>query len=393
MPARKPNRRAPKPQEAAEIQAAPPAPAAHVEPEPPVRAGRTYVVSDASEGIRLDRFLADRRKDWSRRRLMEIVKAGHIFVDGRRAKPGATLKAGAHVEVPPLTDDLGSARVTDDAPAVAARTEVTVIHRDDVLLVVSKPPGVPCHGGAGLGVRKTLLELLREDVLAGFGLAHRIDQDTSGLVALVRGAEARTTLSEAFATDGVIEKTYDAIVEGVPEPASGTIDVALAPPGHGGTGRVDRNGKPSRTDYVVVESFGIAARVRAVPFTGRTHQIRLHLAFLGTPLLVDPLYGKRGGWRLVDPKGGPAARLSRTPLHAAMLTLPHPVTGVRMTFHAPLLADHRRALEVLRVVGAREARKGGPSAPSSVPQASSGPLASGPPASGSAPDPSPASGA
>jgi len=378
MPARKPPRRTSKPRGEAAPERAPAPPATPVEPveaeAPAAPSGRTYVVSETSDGIRLDRFLADRRRDWSRRRLMEIVKAGHIYVDGRRAKPGATLRAGARVEVPPLTESLASVRVPDDAAAPGAHTEVTVLHRDDVLLVVSKPPGVPCHGGAGLGVRKTLLELLRTDVLAGFGLAHRIDQDTSGLVVLVRGAEARTTLSEAFAADGVIEKTYDALVEGVPEPPSGTVDVALAPPGHGGTGRVDRNGKPSRTDYAVVESFGIAARVRAVPFTGRTHQIRLHLAFLGTPLLVDPLYGHRAGWRLVDPKGGPAARLSRTPLHAASLTIPHPVTGVRMTFHAPLLADHRRALEVLRVVGAREARRGtgegpapGPGDPSGTP--------------------------
>ena len=365
MPARKPSRRSERPRSGSQGPPSPPVdetPAApkvereapdpaEVERDEPAPTGRTYVVSPGSAGIRLDRFLADRRRDLSRRRLMDIVKAGHILVEGRRAKPGATLKAGDRVEVPPLLATLSPHHAPEDPGESAAKAEPVEIYRDEVLLVVSKPPGVPCHGGAGLGVRKTLLELLREDVLQGFGLAHRVDQDTSGLVVLVRGVEARTKLGEAFATDGLIEKAYDALVEGVPDPAAGTIDVALSPPGHGGTGRVDRHGKESRTDYAVVEAFGIAARVRAVPFTGRTHQIRLHLAHIGTPLLVDPLYGNRAGWRLVDPKGGPAARLSRTPLHAATLTIPHPATGERMTFHAPLLADHRRALEVLRVVG------------------------------------------
>jgi 23S rRNA-/tRNA-specific pseudouridylate synthase len=90
-----------------------------------------------------------------------------------------------------------------------------------------------------------------------------------------------------------------------------------------------------------------------VPRTGRTHQIRIHLAAIGHPLLVDPLYGNRSGWRMVDPKGGPAARLVRTPLHAAELTLRHPTTGERVTVRAPLFPDHRRALEVLRTAAGR----------------------------------------
>ena len=118
-----------------------------------------------------------------------------------------------------------------------------------------------------------------------------------------------------------------------------------------------RRGKPATTQYSVTEVLGRAARVRAVPLTGRTHQIRVHLAWIGTPLLVDPLYGRRAGWRLVNPKGGPAGRLARTPLHAAELSFTDPRTGERRTFKTPLLDDHRRALEVLRVVAAREAAR------------------------------------
>jgi 23S rRNA-/tRNA-specific pseudouridylate synthase len=121
-----------------------------------------------------------------------------------------------------------------------------------------------------------------------------------------------------------------------------------------------RRGKAARTDWRVVEAFvgaGVgagAARLEVVPQSGRTHQIRVHLAAIGHPLLVDPLYGARAGWRFVDPKGGPAARLSRTPLHAARLALPHPVTGERVEARAPLHPDHRRALEVLRIVAGRK---------------------------------------
>jgi RluA family pseudouridine synthase len=304
---------------------------------------------------------------------MDLVKDGAVIVNGVRGKPGTTLRGDERLGLPPMEGSAEKAvpRDGDDVdaePEAGPRREpgaVVVIHRDEDLLVVSKPPGVPCHAGAGLGVVKTLLELLKDDVLAGFGLAHRIDKDTSGLVALVRDAGLRAKTAEAFAADDVVEKVYDALVEGTPREAEGTIEFPLSEPGHGTKGRVDHaRGKASRTDYVVVERFLGASRLRVMPKTGRTHQIRLHLEAIGTPLLVDPQYGRRRGWRQVDPKGGPAARLLRTPLHASMLTLPHPRTGVRMTFHAPLLADHRRTLEVLRVIAA----KGGPPAEDQVPE-------------------------
>src|SRR5207237_1987294 len=114
---------------------------------------------------------------------------------------------------------------------------VEVRYRDEHLLVVSKPPGVPCHGGAGIGAGRTLLELLKDDVVAGFGLVHRVDRDTSGAVALVRDAALRAVAAEAFARDGVVEKAYDALVEGVPAEEEGTVDLPLADPGHGTRGR------------------------------------------------------------------------------------------------------------------------------------------------------------
>ncbi len=195
---------------------------------------------------------------------------------------------------------------------------------------------------------------MKTDVLAGFGLAHRLDRDTSGVIALVRGPELRAKVAAEFAKDDAVEKVYDALVEGIPPDESGLVDLPLADPGHGTKGRVDAKwGKPAQTEYAIVERFVGATRLRVTLKTGRTHQIRIHLAAIGAPLLVDPLYGARKGWRMVDPKGGHAARLTRTPLHASTLVMAHPTTGKRMTFHAPLFPDHRRALEVLRVITAR----------------------------------------
>jgi 23S rRNA pseudouridine955/2504/2580 synthase len=308
-------------------------------------------------GTRLDRFLADRFPRWSRKRLAEVVRTGRILVNGRRGRPGTLLAAGDVVDVPPLGQEVDRV-VTGKARARTlgrAPIEVREVHRDDDLLVVDKPPGVPMHGGANLGAVRTLLERLRADVVAGYGLVHRLDRDTSGLVALVRGEAMRAATAARFAADdGGIRKVYEAIVEGVPEAASGTIDLPLAPPGHGGKARVDpRDGRPATTRYEVVEAFEGAARLRVEPVTGRTHQIRVHLAAVGHPLLVDPLYAGRGGWRLPDPRGTADARLRRTPLHAADLTLPHPRTGEPATFHAPLPDDMKYALEVLRVVTGR----------------------------------------
>ena len=311
-----------------------------------------------AKGFRLDRFLAEAFPTRSRRRWMDLVKDGAVTVDGTRGKPGTILRGEERLGLPladgPAEPKLASASAAPTERMPRRDAPVEVLHRDDELLVVSKPPGVPCHAGAGLESVKTLLELLKPDILNGFGLAHRIDRDTTGVVALVRDAALRAKTAALFAEGDVIEKVYDALVEGAPPDDEGEVELPLADPGHETKGRVDaKGGKPARTTYAVVERFVGASRLRVMPKTGRTHQIRIHLEAIGAPLLVDPLYGARKGWRMVDPKGGPPARLVRTPLHASTLTLPHPRTGRRMTFHAPLFPDHRRALEVLRVIASK----------------------------------------
>jgi 23S rRNA pseudouridine1911/1915/1917 synthase len=314
-------------------------------------------------GERLDRFLADSFPQYSRRQLAEAVKAGLVRVNGRKARPGTLLAEGDELEVPVWSRAIPELERGREEVRERGRvpTEVVELHRDDVLLVVSKPAGVAVHGGAGQPHGRTLVDLLREDVLAGFGLVHRLDRDTTGAIALVHGEDLRRATMQRFAENHAgIRKVYEAIVSGVPEPPAGDVDLPLAPPGHGGKARVaERGGKEALTRYAVTETFVRAARLEVEPLTGRTHQIRVHLAALGHPLLVDPLYAGRRGWRIPDPRGERDAHLRRTPLHAKSLTLPHPASGEPITVEAPLPDDMKYAMEVLRVVAGRGRKRGG----------------------------------
>ncbi len=332
---------------------------------------RVLIVPPEAAGWRLDRFLTEAFRRHSRRRIARVLKAGEVRLGRRPLPPGFVLRGGERISIPPLDEAVArveAARgpVREGAPAprpgsgqagrAFRQPGVPVLWRDADVLVVNKPPGVPVHGGAGLGATRTLLELLTPDVVLGFNIVHRLDRETSGAAVLVRGADLRAKMSAAFAEEEgkTVEKAYDALVEGVPEADSGTVDLPLADPGYGTRGRVDsRRGKSARTDWTVVERFQGAARLKVTPRTGRTHQIRLHLQAIGHPLLVDDLYGRRRGWRLVDAKGGPAARLSRTPLHASDVSFPHPRTGEIVHVHAPLWPDMHRAYEVLRVAKTR----------------------------------------
>jgi 23S rRNA pseudouridine1911/1915/1917 synthase len=324
---------------------------------------RAATVPPAADGQRLDRFLADHFPLYSRRQLANAVRAGLVRVNSVVARPGTTLAAGDYLELPVWSKVLPDLERERAASRELGRvpTEVEELYRDDELLVVSKPAGVPVHGGARTAPGNTLIDLLREDVLAGFGLVHRLDKDTTGAIALVRGETLRGEAVARFADPaGGVEKVYEAIVSGVPEAPEGVIEAPLTPPGHRGRARVDEDeGKAARTRYRIQETFVRSARLEVVPETGRTHQIRVHLASIGHPLLVDPLYARRKGWRIPDPRGQRDAHLRRTPLHARRLTLPHPRTGRTVTVEAPVPSDMKHALEILRIATARGRKRGG----------------------------------
>ncbi len=332
-------------------------------PKEPDSDRRTTVVPPNGDGMRLDKFLAEYFPIYSRRQLAGVVKAGHVRVNGIRARPGQLMQAGDRLEIPIWSRVLPAMEKERAATRGVGKmqSEVIELYRDDDLLILSKPSGLAVHGGAGLGTMQTLIDLLREDILDGFGLVHRIDKDTTGAIALVKGDDLRKEMVERFGDpDGGIEKTYSAIVSGIPDPVEGVIETRLAPPGHGTRARVDEvHGKPARTRYKTVETFVRAARVELQLDTGRTHQIRVHLASIGTPLLVDPTYAGRKGWRIPDPRGQRNAYLKRTPLHARRLVMPHPRTGETVTVDAPVPDDMKYALEVLRIVTARGRKRGG----------------------------------
>jgi 23S rRNA pseudouridine955/2504/2580 synthase len=323
-----------------------------------------------SAGQRLDKFLVEHFAHYSRRQVMQVLKTGAVRVNGRPARAGQTLASGDRLDLPVLSQAVKHVQEerAHAREALAAPDEtIPVLYRDDDLLVVNKPPGLPVHGGAGLRGERTLIDALKEDVLAGFGLVHRIDRDTSGCVALVKGEDLRAVTTARFAADdGGIEKRYEALVRGLPQPPDGEIAFPLAPPGHRGKAKVDeQNGKAALTRYRTAEAFLDAARLEVTPVTGRTHQIRVHLAAIGHALLVDPLYGDGRLTKVLDPRGIADAHLRRTPLHASRLVIPHPRTGKPVEVRAPLPPDMKYVEELLRIAAgrARKAKEQGDAAP------------------------------
>ena len=226
---------------------------------------------------------------------------------------------------------------------------IAVLHEDAELLAVAKPPGrivIPGRSGGERSLREEL-----EELHGRLWVVHRLDRGTSGVLVFARTAEAHRTLNLAFEA-GEPEKRYLALVRGMP-PEEVRVDLALAR-GRKGKMRPARpgepGGKPSATRFRRLESFpapalgGPFAVVEALPETGRTHQIRVHLLALGTPLALDPDYGEEGPLRLADG----TVWLARTPLHAERLVVARPSDGRRLELHAPLPNDLEAALWALQ---------------------------------------------
>ncbi len=238
---------------------------------------------------------------------------------------------------------------TQGRSGASEAAELAVLHEDSHLLAVDKPAGRLVIPGRGPPERT-----IREDAEARWGriwVVHRLDRGTSGVLVLARTAEAHRTLNLAFDRKEV-SKRYLALVRGAPEQEM-RVDVPIAParrgrmrPSRPGDGR----GKPAATWFRLLETFPargalpVLSLLEAWPETGRTHQIRVHLAHAGFPLAVDPDYGDPGP--LLDGEGRPL--LERTPLHAARLELVHPATGRPLVIVAPLPADIERAIDAAR---------------------------------------------
>ena len=238
--------------------------------------------------------------------------------------------------------------------------KLDLLHEDAHLVVVNKPADVLSVPDRHDPELPNLKHLLTERL----GLimpVHRLDRPTTGLLVFARTAEAHRALSMQFESRDV-EKVYLALVDGTPDPAEGEIAAPIAPhPARVGQMMVsNRGGKVARTDYKVMEELGKFSLVGVQIFTGRTHQIRVHLAYIGYPLIVDPFYGKRSEFMLSELKGRRYNKgkheverplLSRVPLHASRLGFTHPATGEFLRFEAELPKDMRAMVKQLGKLG------------------------------------------
>jgi 23S rRNA pseudouridine1911/1915/1917 synthase len=321
----------------------------------PVPINRLAAEADAAaEGERLDRFLAARLPELSRTRVQSLIKQGHVssggatIVDAKyRVKPGERFL----LDLPPAA-----------APAPLAESiPLDIVHEDDALIVIDKPAGLVVHPGAGHAAGTLVNALIAHcgPSLSGIGgvarpgIVHRLDKDTSGLLVIAKTDRAHRALAKQFADhgrSGELERGYLALVWGAPKRPHGTIDAAV---GRHPASRTKMavlpagKGREAVTHWRVVETFGrgqepIASLIECTLETGRTHQVRVHLAHLGHPLVGDPLYGqgfKSKLRKLPEPLQGKLAALKRQALHAERLAFAHPQSGTLLKFNSPLPAD------------------------------------------------------
>jgi len=310
-------------------------------------------------GGRLDRYLVGHLEGVSRALVMKYLKEGRAWVNSRRARPGLFVNEGDVIELPGFAEAMerireGRAEGVPDVARVRPPLAVPVLYEDEDMIVVDKPPGLVMHPGEG-HEDEGLDLLLRKRYGASARLVHRIDRDTSGVVVVARGhPQSAARLTDAF-RQGDVEKTYLALVCGVPDPPQGLIDAPIVDrKTQGERPRIGAGGREARTEYETLEAFGRFAWLKLRPKTGRRHQIRAHLASIGHPLAVDRVHAGRRQLRLKDlrpdlpPTWKNPVVLSRQPLHAAEIVLRHPRTGEEVRFTAPLPADLTDVLRLLR---------------------------------------------
>ncbi|WP_431277471.1 RluA family pseudouridine synthase [Leifsonia poae] len=301
---------------------------------------RSFPIPDGLEGSRVDAGLA-KLLGFSRSFAAEIAEAGGVSVDGRPVDKSDRLSAGGWLEV--------SWQPKEEVRIVPlAVPELTIVHDDDDIVVIDKPVGVAAHPSVGW-TGPTVLGAL---AAAGFristsgaaeraGIVHRLDAGTSGLMVVAKSEHAYTVLKRAF-HDRTVEKIYHAVVQGHPDPLVGTIDAPIGRhPRSDWKFAVIADGKPSVTHYETIEAFPSASLLEIHLETGRTHQIRVHMAAQRHPCVGDSMYG-------ADPTLSAKLGLTRQWLHAVQLGFAHPATGDQVTFTTGYPDDLQHALDVLR---------------------------------------------
>ena len=301
-----------------------------------------FLVPDALAGQRID-VVASRVTGHSRSRVAELIAAGGMLLDGETVRRASRIvTAGAMLEL-----------VTDPRPTqVASRPRLVggleIIHEDRDIVVVDKPAGVAAHpslGWEGPSVTEHLaaagIAIATSGAPERQGVVSRLDVGTSGLMVLARSERAYSVLKQAF-RDKAVDKTYQALVQGHPDPFSGTIDAPIGRhPGHEWKMAIVGGGRESVTHYETLEAHRAATLVEVRLETGRTHQIRVHFAAIGHPCCGDPLYGSA-------PALAKRLGLDRQWLHATRLAFEHPVEGNRVEFKSELPRDLEHALREVR---------------------------------------------
>src|SRR5487761_1296942 len=301
----------------------------------------------AAAGRRFDQALAEMFPDYSRSRLSGWIKSGAVTLDGAQAPPRQLLRGGEQVRL--------QVELENEVTSAPEDIALDIVHEDEHLLVLNKPAGLVVHPGAGNPAGTLLNALLHHDPklaeLPRAGIVHRLDKDTSGLMVVARALPTYTALVDLLSRHEV-ERQYEAVVMGTMV-AGGTVD---EPIGRSMGDRLrqavrdEEDGRHAVTHYRLRERFRAHSLLQCQLETGRTHQIRVHLAHIGHPLIGDPLYG--GGLKL--PKGAAAELIAmlrgfrRQALHAEKLSFVHPASGEALSFSAERPADQGALIEALR---------------------------------------------
>ena len=281
---------------------------------------------------RLDRYLTSLGRWGSRARIQRLIADGHVRIDGLPAKAGATLRTGQVIEVQPAPADLPS---HVEAEPIA----LDILYEDEWLLVINKPPGMVVHPAPGHWRGTIVSALLHhwQGTRPGLdplrpGIVHRLDKDTSGVLVIAKDPDTLADLGKQF-HDREVEKQYIAVVWGRVRQRHGTISAPIGRnPVHRKRMTVRGGGREAVTTYEVIGGSDDVSMVRLFPKTGRTHQLRVHLAALGHPIVGDAVYGRSRG------KAG-SEHIDRHALHAERISFRHPHTGMQLNFAAPLAAD------------------------------------------------------
>jgi len=324
-----------------------------------MKVSHTLLVRPEDAGCRLDKFLTAQLPELSRSRLQALISEGHVSSSGKPIE-GASAKVKSGQEYLVTIPEIAPSHL------VAQDIALDIIYEDEHFLIINKPAGLTVHPGAGNPDMTLANALLAHcgDSLSGIGgvarpgIVHRIDKETSGLLVAAKNDAAHLHLSEQLATRS-LKRTYAAVVWGVPKPAKGMITGNI---GRSFSNRqkmavVKSGGKPAVTHYRIVENFSpLFSLVECNLETGRTHQIRVHMAHIKHPLVGDPVYGYHAKQKLA---GGAYKHLpqktkdvllafNRQALHAKALELVHPATGKKMQFTCALPADMERLIITLK---------------------------------------------